>query len=46
MSAASVPLAGTTPRLPIGIDGESVLLDLPVACATWPGALRILLPGG
>ena len=46
VSAASVPLAGTTPRLPIGIDGESVLLDLPVACATWPGALRVLLPGG
>ena len=35
---------GTGAHLPAGIDGEAVLLDLPIVCEIRPGALRVLLP--
>jgi diacylglycerol kinase family enzyme len=31
-------------EIPVGIDGESVLLPTPVRCTTVPGALRVRLP--
>jgi Diacylglycerol kinase catalytic domain len=37
---------GSVAQLPAGIDGEAVLLDLPVVCEIRPGALRVLLPRG
>jgi hypothetical protein len=47
-TAARITLHGTashaTAQLPAGIDGEAVLLDLPVVCEIRPGALRVLLP--
>jgi diacylglycerol kinase family enzyme len=45
-SAARITLNGTVAKLPAGIDGESVLLDLPVVCEIRPAALQILLPTG
>ena len=44
-TAARIALHGTVARLPAGIDGEAVLLDLPVVCEIRPRALRVLLPG-
>jgi diacylglycerol kinase family enzyme len=32
------------PQIPVGIDGESVLLDTPVRCAIRPLALRVRVP--
>jgi diacylglycerol kinase family enzyme len=43
-TAAGITLRGTAAQLPAGIDGEAVLLDLPVVCEIRPGALRVLLP--
>ncbi len=48
-TAARITLRGSTShgsvaQLPAGIDGEAVLLDLPVVCEIRPGALRVLLP--
>jgi len=37
-------LDGEVARLPAGIDGEPVMLNLPVRCSIRPGALRVLLP--
>jgi hypothetical protein len=31
-------------QLPAGIDGEAVLLDLPIVCEIRPRALQVLLP--
>jgi diacylglycerol kinase family enzyme len=49
-TAARITLHGTPShamaQLPAGIDGEAVLLDLPVVCEIRPGALRVLLPRG
>jgi hypothetical protein len=43
-TAARITLHGTAAQLPAGIDGEAVLLDLPVVCEIRPHALQILLP--
>ena len=45
-TAARITLRGAAAQLPAGIDGEAVLLDLPVVCEIRPGALRVLLPPG
>jgi diacylglycerol kinase family enzyme len=42
--AARITLHGTTAQLPAGLDGEAVLLDLPIVCEIRPGALQVLLP--
>lgn len=43
-TAARITLHGTVAQLPAGIDGEAVLLDLPIVCEIRPRALQILLP--
>jgi diacylglycerol kinase family enzyme len=43
-TAARITLHGTVAQLPAGIDGEAVLLDLPVVCEIRPRALQVLLP--
>jgi diacylglycerol kinase family enzyme len=32
------------PEIPVGIDGETVLMPTPVRCTVRPGALRVLVP--
>ena len=41
-SAVMVDAAGSA--VPVGIDGETVLMQTPVHCAIEPGALRVVLP--
>jgi hypothetical protein len=43
-SAPQVQLDGEVARLPAGIDGEPVMLHLPLRCSIRPGALQVLLP--
>ena len=43
-SATRITLHGPAGQLPAGIDGEAVLLDLPIVCEIRPRALRVLLP--
>jgi diacylglycerol kinase family enzyme len=45
-TAAGITLHGSVARLPAGIDGEAVLLDMPVVCEIRPHALQVLLPHG
>ncbi|RZU51167.1 diacylglycerol kinase family enzyme [Krasilnikovia cinnamomea] len=45
-TATRITLHGTADRLPAGIDGESVLLDLPIVCEIRPHARQVLLPPG
>ncbi|MEV4538948.1 diacylglycerol kinase family protein [Asanoa sp. NPDC049518] len=43
-SATRITLHGTVAQLPAGIDGEAVLLELPIVCQIRPRDLRVLLP--
>ncbi|MFJ4829141.1 hypothetical protein ACIP79_04305 [Streptomyces sp. NPDC088747] len=43
-TAAEAGVEADTDSVPVGIDGEHVLLPVPVVCRSAPGALRIRVP--
>jgi diacylglycerol kinase family enzyme len=45
LSAREVVVQADTDTLPVGIDGEHVVLPSPVVCRSAPGALRVRVPG-
>jgi diacylglycerol kinase family enzyme len=45
-TAREVVVAASTPQIPVGIDGETVMLPSPVRCTIRPGALRVVVPAG
>ena len=44
LTAENVEISADVPRIPVGVDGESVLLPTPVRCAIRPRALRVWVP--
>jgi len=44
LTAAEVTVDADTPEIPVGIDGETVMLPAPVRCAIRPRALRVIVP--
>jgi hypothetical protein len=44
LTAGQVTVDADTPEIPVGIDGETVLLPAPVRCAIRPRALRVVVP--
>jgi diacylglycerol kinase family enzyme len=44
LNAAEVVVESDTGTLPVGIDGEHVVLPSPVVCRSAPGALRVRVP--
>jgi diacylglycerol kinase family enzyme len=44
LSAGEVVVEADTATLPVGIDGEHVVLPSPVVCRSAPGALRVRVP--
>jgi diacylglycerol kinase family enzyme len=43
-TAQHVTVTASTPRIPVGIDGEAVSLPAPVRCAIHPAGLRVRVP--
>ncbi|WP_062995219.1 diacylglycerol/lipid kinase family protein [Nocardia mikamii] len=43
-TAIDVVVDADTPRIAVGVDGESLLLDTPVRCVVQPEALRVRVP--
>jgi diacylglycerol kinase family enzyme len=43
-TALEVVVDADTPEIPVGVDGESLLLRTPVRCTVEPGALRVRVP--
>ncbi|NKY45229.1 diacylglycerol kinase [Nocardia cerradoensis] len=43
-TAAAVVVEAGGASIPVGVDGESLLLDTPVRCVVEPGALRVRVP--
>ncbi len=46
LTAREVIIDADQPRIPVGIDGESVLMPTPVRCTIRPVALRVQVPRG
>jgi diacylglycerol kinase family enzyme len=44
LTADEVTVDADTPQIPVGIDGETVLLPAPVRCVIQPRALRVIVP--
>jgi hypothetical protein len=44
LTAKKIEITADTPRIPVGIDGEAVLMPTPVQCTIRPGALRVWVP--
>ena len=44
LTAAEVTVEADVPEVPVGIDGETVMMPTPVRCAIRPGALRVVVP--
>lgn len=44
LNAEKVEITADTPQVPIGIDGEAVLMPTPVECRIRPAALRVRVP--
>jgi diacylglycerol kinase family enzyme len=44
LTAAEVTVDADVPEIPVGIDGETVMMPTPVRCAIRPGALRVVVP--
>jgi len=39
-----IEITADTPQIPVGVDGESILMSTPVTCSISPGALRVWVP--
>jgi diacylglycerol kinase family enzyme len=44
LTADEVVVQADEPEIPVGIDGETVMVPTPVRCAIRPGALRVVVP--
>ena len=44
MTTREVVVDADADQIPVGVDGEALLLDTPVHCTVQPGALRVRVP--
>jgi diacylglycerol kinase family enzyme len=44
LTTKKIEITADAPRIPVGIDGEAVLMPTPVECTIRPGALRVWVP--
>jgi len=44
LTAGEVTIDADAPQIPVGIDGETILLPAPVRCTIQPRALRVVVP--
>ncbi len=46
LTTKQVEISADAPQIPVGVDGESVLMSTPVICTVCPHALRVWVPRG
>jgi diacylglycerol kinase family enzyme len=44
LTTKQIEITADTPQIPVGVDGESILMSTPVTCTVSPGALRVWVP--
>ncbi len=44
VASAEVVVQADTPTVPVGVDGEALMMDVPVRCTSRPAALRVRVP--
>ena len=44
LTTKQIEISTDVPQIPVGVDGESILMPTPVTCTVSPGALRVRVP--
>jgi len=44
LATKEIEVTADAPQIPVGVDGESILMSTPVTCTVSPGALRVWVP--
>jgi diacylglycerol kinase family enzyme len=44
LATKRIEIDADVPQIPVGVDGESILMSTPVTCTVSPGALRVWVP--
>jgi len=44
LATKQIEITADAPQIPVGVDGESILMSTPVTCRISPGALRVWVP--
>ena len=44
LTTKQIEISADVPQIPVGVDGESILMPTPVTCTVSPGALRVWVP--
>src|SRR5580658_5709674 len=44
LATEKIEISADVPQIPVGVDGESILMSTPVTCTISPGALRVWVP--
>jgi len=44
LTTRQIEIAADVPQIPVGVDGESILMSTPVTCTVSPGVLRVWVP--
>ena len=44
LATKQIEISADVPQIPVGVDGESILMPTPVTCTVSPGALRVWVP--
>ena len=44
LTTKKIEITADATRIPVGVDGEAVLMSVPVTCAIWAHALRVWVP--
>ena len=44
LATKQIEITADTPQIPVGVDGESIMMSTPVTCTVSPGALRVWVP--
>jgi diacylglycerol kinase family enzyme len=44
LTTKQIEINADVPQIPVGVDGESILMSTPVTCTVSPGALRVWVP--
>ena len=44
LTTKQIEITADVPQIPVGVDGESIMMSTPVTCTVSPGALRVWVP--
>jgi diacylglycerol kinase family enzyme len=44
LTTRQIEITANAPQIPVGVDGESILMSTPVTCTVSPGVLRVWVP--